>query len=168
MFTDSSHGKGLNSWSHPQLGLVQAVNYSVYSQFYQQSLTLRDQVLRQPLGLSIGEENLESETHQRHFGIIQLSEKRNSFLACVVIVPKTQDRVKLRQMAVLPEVQKQGVGTFLIREVEEYLKQHHIRTINLAARVSAIGFYQKLGYQSISPEFIEVGIPHQTLEKRLN
>ncbi len=167
MFTDNSHEKGLNSWSHPQLGLIQAVNYSVYSQFYQQSLTLRDQVLRQPLGLSIGEENLEAETYHGHFGIIQLLEKRNPFLACVVIVPKTQDRVKLRQMAVLPELQKKGVGTFLISEVEEYLRQYHVRTINLAARVSALGFYQKLGYKSISPEFIEVGIPHQTLEKTL-
>ncbi|MFP4221690.1 MAG: GNAT family N-acetyltransferase [Phormidium sp.] len=168
MFTDNSHEKDLNRWFHPHLGLIQAVNYSVYSQFYQQSLTLRDQVLRQPLGLSIGEENLESETHQGHFGIIKLSQKRNPFLACVVIVPKTQDRVKLRQMAVLPEVQKQGLGRFLIEEVEEYLRQYHVRIINLAARVSALQFYEKLGYQPISSEFIEVGIPHQTLEKRLS
>ncbi len=168
MFTDGPHFKGLNRWSHPSLGLIQAVNYSVVSPLYQQSLTLRDQVLRQPLGLSIWEENLEPETHYGHFGIIQFSEKLGSLLACVVIVPKTQERVKLRQMAVLPEVQYQGLGCFLIGEVEEYLKPYHIKTINLAARVSAIRFYQKLGYQSISPEFIEVGIPHQTLEKTLN
>ncbi|MFO8039233.1 MAG: hypothetical protein R6U67_07250 [Sodalinema sp.] len=83
MFTDSPHFKGLNSWFHPHLGLLQAVNDSVSSPFYQQSLTLRDQVLRQPLGLSIGEENLEPETHHGHFGIIQFSEKLGSLLACV-------------------------------------------------------------------------------------
>lgn len=44
--------KGLNHWFHPHLGLIQAVNYSVSSPVYQQALTLRDQVLRQPLGLS--------------------------------------------------------------------------------------------------------------------
>ncbi|WP_159788074.1 GNAT family N-acetyltransferase [Sodalinema gerasimenkoae] len=120
------------------------------------------------MGLSIWEENLESEIHQGHFGILQSSEKLGPLLACVVIVPKTQEQVKLRQMAVLPEVQYQGLGTFLIREVEDYLRQHHIKIINLAARVSALRFYQKLGYQPISSEFIEVGIPHQTLEKRLN
>ncbi|MCC5896851.1 MAG: GNAT family N-acetyltransferase [Phormidium sp. BM_Day4_Bin.17] len=164
---DSPHEKALNRWLHPDLGMIEAVNYSVSSPVYQQSLTLRDQVLRQPLGLSIWAENLDPETHHGHFGVIQSSAKLAPLLACVVIVPKPQDRVKLRQMAVLPEVQKQGVGTFLIREIEEYLKQHHVRVINLAARVSAIRFYQKLGYRSISPEFLEVGIPHQTLEKTL-
>jgi GNAT superfamily N-acetyltransferase len=168
MFTDSPHFKGLNSWFHPHLGLIQAVNDSVSSPIYQQSLTLRDQVLRQPLGLSIGEENLEPEIHQGHFGIIQFSEKRDPLLACVVIVPKTQEQVKLRQMVVLPEVQNQGLGTVLIEEVEECLRQHHVRIITLAARVSALKFYQKLGCQSISSEFIEVGIPHQNSEKTLS
>ncbi|TVR14627.1 MAG: GNAT family N-acetyltransferase [Phormidium sp. GEM2.Bin31] len=167
MFTDRPKGKGLNRWFHPDLGIIEAVNYSVSSPVYQQSLTLRDQVLRQPLGLSIWEENLESESGQGHFGIIQSSGKLDSLLACVVIVPKTQERVKLRQMAVRPDVQHQGLGRFLIAEVEEYLRQNDVKIINLAARVSALEFYQKLGYQPSSSEFMEVGIPHQNLEKRL-
>ena len=166
MFTDNVYPQQLTYGSHPQLGKIEVVTYPVSSPLYQQSLTLRDQVLRQPLGLSIWTENLEDEVHQGHFGIIPSSVQLAPLLACVVIVPKTQERVKLRQMAVVPELQKQGLGCFLIREVEDYLRQYHIKTINLAARVSALEFYQKLGYQSISGEFLEVGIPHQYLEKK--
>jgi predicted GNAT family N-acyltransferase len=35
------------------------------------------------------------------------------------------------------------------------------------ARKTAMGFYEKLGYEKIGDEFTEVTIPHYKMEKRL-
>jgi predicted GNAT family N-acyltransferase len=35
------------------------------------------------------------------------------------------------------------------------------------ARKNAIGFYEKMGYQVTSEEFLEVTIPHVVMEKKL-
>jgi predicted GNAT family N-acyltransferase len=35
------------------------------------------------------------------------------------------------------------------------------------ARDVAVGFYERLGYQSVGEPFVEIGLPHQTMEKEL-
>jgi predicted GNAT family N-acyltransferase len=36
------------------------------------------------------------------------------------------------------------------------------------ARLSAVGFYQKLGYEKVGGSFTEVGIPHVRMEKYIH
>lgn len=142
---------------------MKLVEFSVESSYYSVSYRHRDRILRQPLGLSLWREDLSLERSHRHFGVIE----EGGLIAGLIMVPLSDQQAKLRQMWVLEHKRGQGVGQFLITEVEKTLLQQSLRTITLAARVSAIGFYKKLGFQVIGNEFEEVGLPHQRMEKYL-
>jgi predicted GNAT family N-acyltransferase len=124
---------------------------------------LRDQVLRQPLGLTFSEVDLEKEPGYRHFGLFSAEQ----ILATVMIVPTDATVAKVRQMAVAFNYQGRGLGQQLLTAVEQRLFRDGIGHLYLHARDSAVGFYQRLGYSVVGDPFTEVGIPHRKMEKAL-
>jgi predicted GNAT family N-acyltransferase len=141
---------------------------------YKTTLALRHQILREPLGLNLWHENLSVEIDQRHFTLWQRAgsltgSDNNSaqLLACVVIVPKGQGWVKLRQMAVNSRFQRRGLGQRLIAAVEEILFNEGVKQIELSARASAVAFYEASHYACEGPAYVEVGLPHQRMTKML-
>lgn len=134
------------------------------SEFYLKECELRQQVLREPLGLNLFTEDLRKEERDGHFGLFHQGE----LVACLIAVTLSKTEVKLRQMAVLAGCQGQGCGKKLIRCVEKHLAAQGIRSFSMHARTTAIGFYEKLGYSRVGDEFIEVGIPHVKMEKRIS
>lgn len=127
-------------------------------------LVLRDEMLRKPIGLKHSEADSQKEPGYRHFGIMQNDE----MIACLMMVPHTNELVQIRQMAVLEGLQGQGFGRIIMTGVEAILrKEGRIKRVFLNARGTAIGFYGKLGYTGTGEEFIEVGIPHLRMEKSM-
>lgn len=51
--------------------------------------------------------------------------------------------------------------------IEQYATQQDVHVLKLNAQTHAIPFYEKLGYKVISEEFMDAGIPHKTMEKRI-
>jgi predicted GNAT family N-acyltransferase len=129
---------------------------------YQQTCELRNEVLRLPLGLNLYEEDLGSEAAQWHFGLFS---DQGDLLACVIVVPLDSTTAKIRQMAVRPNQQQSGLGSKLLTAVHDDCRQRGVQRITMHARVSAIGFYQRLGYTITSAEFVEVTIPHVVMEQ---
>jgi GNAT superfamily N-acetyltransferase len=80
----------------------------------------------------------------------------------------TQKSFQIRGMAVLPAFQKQGVGEVLVKEAEKFCTTQKADLIWFNARTSAVGFYQKMGYEILGPEFeiYDVG-PHFLMYKKL-
>jgi len=75
--------------------------------------------------------------------------------------------VKAERVAVLPGHRTGGVGRALMDALEkEAARRGHV-TIGLGAQVTAIGFYEKLGYAVYGPEFDDAGIPHRMMRKRI-
>ena len=72
------------------------------------------------------------------------------------------------RMAVLPDFRKQGVGKMLLEALEKIALIQGIPTVILYAQTSAIDFYKKQGYTITSEEFMDAGIPHVTMEKKLS
>jgi predicted GNAT family N-acyltransferase len=138
------------------------------SEAYKQTLELRHRVLRAPLGLDLWAENLAAETSQRHFSIWAVDRKTETLLACVVIVPLADALVKLRQMAVDPQYQRQNLGQQLIAGVEKILLSEGVKQIELHARISAQPFYTACGYEAAGEIFTEVGIDHRCMIKIIN
>lgn len=141
---------------------------------YKTTLALRHQILREPLGLNLWHENLSVEIDQRHFSLWQLTGSLTGsdvntaqLLACLVIVPKSQGWVKLRQMAVNSRFQRRGLGQRLIAAVEEILVNEGVKQIELSARASAVAFYEASHYACEGPAYVEVGLPHQRMTKML-
>lgn len=63
---------------------------------------------------------------------------------------------------------KKGVGRELMTKTIEHIKATtNYKKISLHAQKSAIGFYEKLGFLVTSPEFLEEGVVHVTMERVL-
>lgn len=76
---------------------------------------------------------------------------------------------QLRQLAVEPLMQGQGIGSALVRACETRAAEQGCEMLWLNARDTAIAFYTRLGYESVGAEFVShlTGIPHVRMEKRL-
>jgi predicted GNAT family N-acyltransferase len=131
---------------------------------YREILAMRDRLLRMPLGLTWSQADLEGESEQFHFG---LYDQGGTPVACVVIKVLDEKTAKIRQMCVEEAHQASGAGRQLVQSVEETLREKGIRKIEMDARKAAIGFYQKLGYQTEGDEFTQVTIPHFRMTKSI-
>lgn len=69
---------------------------------------------------------------------------------------------------VLTLVHKQGTGSELMIKAIEHIKNAtDYKKVSLHAQKSAVGFYEKLGFIIASPEFLEEGVVHVTMEYNL-
>ena len=129
---------------------------------YELECRLREEVLRRPLGLWLTGEDLANEENQLHFGLF---EPGNHLVACVVAVGLSPTEARIRQMAVSPSHQRRGLGRRILRELESDLKARGFRRLVMKARMSAAGFYEKLGYAVVGEEFVDITVPHVTMTK---
>jgi len=130
---------------------------------YQQMVTLRNDILRKPLGLSLAKEELDREKDDILMGAFE-DEK---LLGCCLLTRVDPYTVRLRQMAVPNNMQGKGIGRALMIFAENIARDLGYRKLCMHARKTAIGFYQKLGYSIAGEEFTEVTIPHYIMEKAL-
>lgn len=72
---------------------------------------------------------------------------------------------KVERVCMIPEFRGQGVGKVLMQAIEKFAKQQAVKQLFLNAQLSAIPFYEKLGYSVVSDEFIDAGIVHKSMEK---
>jgi predicted GNAT family N-acyltransferase len=70
-------------------------------------------------------------------------------------------------MAVLKEWRGKGVGSAMLRRLLEETKKRHIQQAVLNAQTVAAGFYKKFGFQVEGEEFIDAGIPHVKMVRKL-
>jgi ribosomal protein S18 acetylase RimI-like enzyme len=133
------------------------------SKEYQQMVQLRNDLLRKPLGLHFTPEELEKEKEEILIGAFE----EEKMLGCCMLIRHDNTKVRLRQMAVLNNLQGKGIGRALMQFAENIARDRGFHKITMHARKSAIGFYEKLGYQVIGEEFEEVTIPHYIMEKIL-
>lgn len=76
------------------------------------------------------------------------------------------DNEEIKMMFVLPEMQGRGVGKSLVEKIEEYAKGKGLKKIVGNSSLTAVGFYEKLGFV-VGPEVEEDGIRGYIIEKRL-
>lgn len=131
---------------------------------YDEAVQLRDEVLRQPLGLVFFKEDLEKEFDQIHLGCYTDSAR---LVGCLTLQKLEDNSMKMRQVAVDPSFQKKGVGKLLVAASEDVVKQADCKKMVLNARDVAIPFYQKLDYKKVGRPFTEVNIKHYKMTKDL-
>ena len=59
-------------------------------------------------------------------------------------------RVSLGRVVVLPEYRGQACGARLLKEAEDWIRERGYEEILVDSRVTAIGFYEKYGYETVS------------------
>ena len=126
-------------------------------------VNLRIEILRKPLGLSFDPKDLEKEKEDVLMGAFE----DDRILGCCLLTRMDQHTMRLRQMAVPNSMQGKGIGRALMIFAENIARDLGYRKLCMHARVTALGFYEKLGYTTNGEEFIEVTIPHYIMEKSL-
>lgn len=78
------------------------------------------------------------------------------------------DTAKMQRIAVRKPFRGKGTGRELMSALEKWAKDEGFTYSLLDAQCHAETFYQKLGYETISPEtFLDAGIPHVRMKKKL-
>jgi predicted GNAT family N-acyltransferase len=73
----------------------------------------------------------------------------------------------LGRLAVLPKGRRSGTGAALVRAVEERARERGFSSVELHAQTHALRFYERLGYEAYGEEFLDAGIPHVHMVRRL-
>ncbi|MGB8194705.1 MAG: GNAT family N-acetyltransferase [Chitinophagaceae bacterium] len=134
------------------------------SKEYQQMINLRYNILRKPLGLNFSPDELDNEKDV----VLMAAFEDDQMLGCCMLVRQDESKmVRLRQMAVLNNLQGKGIGRALTIFAENISRDLGYAKIMMHARKTAVGFYEKLGYKITSQEFDELGIPHVEMAKDL-
>jgi predicted N-acetyltransferase YhbS len=130
---------------------------------YLQMVNLRDNVLRRPLGLTFSHDELVQEKEDTL--IVCMDEEE--MLGCCILTALDSETVRLRQMAVPDKLHGKGIGASIMSFAENLARDKGYSFISMHARNTAIGFYEKFGYQVKGAQFLEVNLPHHIMEKGL-
>lgn len=131
---------------------------------FRQTVALRDEILRKPLGLEFSADELAGETDSFHLACWH----DGVLTACLVLKPLSARSVRMRQLAVRTDWQRKGVGSLLVAYSESFAREHGYDEIVLHAREAAVRFYERAGYSIEGDRFFEVTIPHFTMRKSLD
>ncbi len=129
------------------------------SELYWKTIEIRRKVLRLPLGLDFTDADLRDDPANHHF----LATVHNVAVGALVLVPETQGCGKIRQVAVLDDYRGAGIGKALMEAAHKQALQLGMYYVHLHARITAIEFYLRLGYQRRGEMFDEIGILHQDM-----
>lgn len=74
---------------------------------------------------------------------------------------------RIGRMAVLPTWRGQGVGAAMLEALTGLARMRGLDQLELHAQLSALPFYARHGYLPVGPQFMEAGIAHQSMHRKL-
>jgi predicted GNAT family N-acyltransferase len=131
---------------------------------YDDTVALRDKILRKPLNLEFSVEELAKEYTDIHLAAY---DEAWILRGCLVLTPKPEKVMKMRQVAVDTAAQSTGIGRAIVEKCEVITRLKGYELMELSARQTAVPFYLKLAYHTEGAQFEEVGIAHFKMVKRL-
>ncbi len=78
-----------------------------------------------------------------------------------------EDTGKVERICVLGDYRKTGLGRQVMEAIEQHATELGASKAKLNAQTHAEAFYGKLGYETVSGIFMDAGIPHVTMVKKL-
>lgn len=72
------------------------------------------------------------------------------------------------RLAVLKSVRGRGVGKKMVQALVEIAGERGLERVFLGAQEHAVGFYHKLGFVEYGSPYVEAGIRHVHMEKRIH
>ena len=140
--------------------LFKLVDYG--SDEWLKSVSLREDVLRKPLGSRFTEEELAAEKDHLHIAGYHEEE----LIAIAVLVPEGKT-LKMQRVAVRPDLSDSGIGTQMMKYCEMLGLYQGFTMIYCHARDSAVRFYEKQSFIAEGDYFDEDAIPHLKMYKYL-
>ncbi len=79
-----------------------------------------------------------------------------SFYFCSNDKIDEEHQFQLRGMATLTEFQAQGMSSALLSAAFPLIKQNHVKKLWCNARIGAVGFYEKVGFEKVEDKAFEI------------
>lgn len=126
------------------------------------AVRLREKILREPLGSSFTDQELEEEKY--HFQIAGFLDE--VIIATAVLVP-VGDAMKMQRVVVAENLRSLNIGSEMMTFCEKLASDKNFKVMYCHARDTAVNFYIKNGYTGMGDYFDEDGIPHLKMSKKL-
>ena len=124
----------------------------------------RWEMLRKPLGMS--KETLKDKLEDESHHLIAVDEQKEVIGGGRLHFNNNREG-QIRYMAVSNTIQRKGLGSAIVSELEAIAREKGIQEMVLNARENAISFYLSMGYKETDPYESDTGIPHITMRKKL-
>lgn len=137
------------------------------SKTYKDALHIRHVVFVDEQKVPVDLEIDDLEVQTEHLVVYDTDVDGNEPIATARILELENDTYKVQRVATLKPYRGQGYGAKLMREVEAHAKKEQAKKLVLGAQNTAIPFYEKLGYTTDSEEYMDAGIPHHDMIKKI-
>lgn len=118
---------------------------------------LRWEELRRPLGMPLGSELDETDLDTRHIG----AWAGRPAISVGRVVQRGAGVYQIKSMATAPAYRRQGIGRRVLVALVGMARERGATKLYLEARLPAIAFYERCGWQKVGNEFEVAGIgPH--------
>jgi predicted GNAT family N-acyltransferase len=129
---------------------------------WKNAVRLREKILREPLGSTFTNQELEEEKY--HFQIAGFI--NDVIVATAVLVPE-DNAMKMQRVVVKDNLRGINIGSDMMAFCEKFALDRNCKWIYCHARNNAVKFYIKNGYECIGDYFDEDGIPHLKMKRML-
>ena len=89
-------------------------------------------------------------------------------LACGRLHLNTSYEAQIRYMGVSKDLRRSGIGSKMLKKLEDDAIKQGANQIMLNARENAVPFYKSLGYFEVGPYESDIQIPHTRMEKKIS
>lgn len=110
---------------------------------YNESLKLREQILRIPLGLTISAKQIKNEKTSNHYHFIA---KQDNHVVAALTMKVNANSIQTCQIATDKNYREKGFGKKILNFGEKYLSSFYKKEFVVFSRLSALKFYIKCDY----------------------
>ncbi|MGX7148077.1 GNAT family N-acetyltransferase [Enterococcus ureasiticus] len=89
----------------------------------------------------------------------------NEAIATCRLLPLEDGLIKLQRMAVQKEYRGNDHGRLIVESAEQFSKEQGYRAMTLGAQITALGFYERMGYIKEGEMFLDANIEHYQMNK---
>lgn len=133
---------------------------------FKEYYALRYQVLREPWGQPKGTEKDDFEPLSQHF--MAVDDGTGHVVGVVKLFEKAPGVASMSHLAIAKAWQKHGIGTMLMKYVEDVARKEGYKVLGGLTRVTATAFFEKFGYQIAGLPSVHFGTVHMVwMEKKL-
>lgn len=85
-------------------------------------------------------------------------------VATLRVLTKSDKTAKIQRVAVLERARGTGLGAMLMQYVMKELAEMGFTHATLGAQLSALGFYERLGFHARGATYLDAGIEHRDMD----
>ncbi|MEC7270900.1 MAG: GNAT family N-acetyltransferase [Chloroflexota bacterium] len=114
------------------------------------------------------EEEFDSKDNLNSDSVQFIVEKNGECIGTARISYYPKNKIKIERVCIKKDKRKLKAGSELMNFMHDKLINDEIKIVEISAQISAINFYKKLGYFEEGDQYIEAGIEHIKMKKKLN